>query len=125
MATIMLSRAGQWKRYCLLSALVLMTLGILAERALADALPSWNEGPAKQAIIQFVRVVTDNSSPQYVPPEQRIAIVLRYTQGLSYDEIAEATGCSAGTVASRLNRAHRTLERRLARFRGKNGGPCV
>ena len=47
---------------------------ILAGRvALADPLPSWNEGPAKQAIIEFVRRVTDKSSPQYVPPEQRIA----------------------------------------------------
>ena len=57
-----------------------------------------------------------------LPPEQRIAVVLRYTQGLSYEEIAAATGCSAGTVASRLNRAHKTLERRLARFRNRNGG---
>jgi RNA polymerase sigma-70 factor (ECF subfamily) len=56
-----------------------------------------------------------------LPPEQRMVIVLRYTQGLSYDEIAEALGCSAGTVASRLNRAHKTLERRLARFAGTKG----
>jgi phosphoglycolate phosphatase-like HAD superfamily hydrolase len=73
MATIAFSRAGQGKRHWFLSALVLMTLGILAGRALADPLPSWNEGPAKQAIVQFVRVVTDQSSPQYVPLEQRIA----------------------------------------------------
>jgi len=47
---------------------------ILAGRVvLADPLPSWNEGPARQAIIEFVRRVTDKSSPQYVPPEQRIA----------------------------------------------------
>ena len=51
-----------------------MGLGPLAGRvALADPLPSWNEGPAKQAIIEFVRTVTDKSSPNYVPPEQRIA----------------------------------------------------
>jgi RNA polymerase sigma-70 factor (ECF subfamily) len=48
-----------------------------------------------------------------LPPEQRMVIVLRYTQGLSYDEIAEILGCSAGTVASRLNRAHKILARRL------------
>jgi hypothetical protein len=47
---------------------------ILAGRvALADPLPSWNEGPAKKAIIEFVQRVTDRSSPQYVAPEQRIA----------------------------------------------------
>jgi RNA polymerase sigma-70 factor (ECF subfamily) len=46
-------------------------------------------------------------------PDQRMAVVLRYTEGLSYEEIAEALGCSRGTVASRLNRAHKILERRL------------
>lgn len=38
-----------------------------------DALPSWNNGLAKQAILDFVRVTTDKSSAKYVPPEQRIA----------------------------------------------------
>jgi len=57
-----------------------------------------------------------------LPPEQRIVIVLRYTQGLSYEEIAEVLGCSAGTVASRLNRAHKVLERRLAHLAQARGG---
>ena len=39
----------------------------------ADPLPSWNNGPAKQAIHDFVRVATDKSNPHYLPPEQRIA----------------------------------------------------
>ena len=39
----------------------------------ADPLPSWNDGPAKKAILDFVRATTDKASPQYVPPEQRIA----------------------------------------------------
>jgi hypothetical protein len=38
-----------------------------------DPLPSWNDGAPKQAILTFVRVTTDSSSPQVVPPEQRIA----------------------------------------------------
>jgi len=54
-------------------------------------------------------------------PEQRIVVVLRYTEGLSYAEIAEALGCSIGTVASRLNRAHTLLERRLGRFVSGSG----
>jgi RNA polymerase sigma-70 factor (ECF subfamily) len=57
-----------------------------------------------------------------LPAGQRIVIVLRYTQGLSYDEIAAALGCSVGTVASRLNRTHKLLERRLSRIVGKTGG---
>jgi hypothetical protein len=37
------------------------------------ALDSWNDGPAKQAILDFVRAVIDKSKPTYVPPEDRIA----------------------------------------------------
>jgi RNA polymerase sigma-70 factor (ECF subfamily) len=54
-----------------------------------------------------------------LPPEQRMVVVLRYTEGLQYEEIAEVLGCSKGTVASRLNRAHKTLERRLQGVRNR------
>jgi hypothetical protein len=37
-------------------------------------LPSWNDGPAKQAIFDFVRGTIDRSSPSYVVPEDRIAV---------------------------------------------------
>jgi hypothetical protein len=39
----------------------------------SDALPSWNEGPAKQAILNFVRDTTDQTGPKFVPPGERIA----------------------------------------------------
>ncbi len=39
----------------------------------ADPLPSWNEGPAKQAIIDFVTRVTTPGSPDFVPVPERIA----------------------------------------------------
>jgi phosphoglycolate phosphatase-like HAD superfamily hydrolase len=42
-------------------------------QAQADPLPSWNDGPAKQALVQFVRTTTEKSSPNYVAPEDRIA----------------------------------------------------
>jgi len=48
-----------------------------------------------------------------LPPDMRLTVVLRYTEGLSYDEIAEVFGCTTGTVASRLNRAHKELAKRL------------
>jgi RNA polymerase sigma-70 factor (ECF subfamily) len=60
-----------------------------------------------------------------LPPDLRMVIVLRYTEGLSYEEIADVAGCSAGTVASRLNRAHKQLERRLTHFVKEQGGRHV
>ncbi|MGD9540200.1 HAD family hydrolase [Methylocystis sp.] len=39
-----------------------------------DALPSWNDGAAKQAIIAFVARVTAEGGPEFVKPEDRIAV---------------------------------------------------
>jgi phosphoglycolate phosphatase-like HAD superfamily hydrolase len=41
--------------------------------AQTDPLVSWNDGPAKQAIVEFVHATTDQASPKFVPPEERIA----------------------------------------------------
>jgi len=38
-----------------------------------DPLPSWNDGPAKQAILDFVKTTTDKSNPKFVPPDERVA----------------------------------------------------
>jgi hypothetical protein len=44
-------------------------------RQVSDApLPSWNDGAAKQAIMQFVAKVTDESGPGFVPPAERITV---------------------------------------------------
>jgi phosphoserine phosphatase len=40
-----------------------------------DPLPSWNEGPVKQSIIQFVNSISDEHSRDYVPPAERIATI--------------------------------------------------
>jgi len=74
---------------------------------------------------QLLRTEVQESVQQVVaklPPELRIVVILRYTEQLSYDEIAEILGCPPGTVASRLNRAHKLLERRLAGLRNTLGG---
>jgi phosphoglycolate phosphatase-like HAD superfamily hydrolase len=39
----------------------------------AEPLPSWNDGPAKQTIVDFVRATTDKSNPKFVPSAERIA----------------------------------------------------
>jgi RNA polymerase sigma-70 factor (ECF subfamily) len=50
-------------------------------------------------------------------PKLRMPILLKYVEGLSYEEIGEALGCSKGTVASRLNRGHKILADKLSNLR--------
>jgi len=45
-----------------------------AAAADTDALPSWNDGAAKSAIIEFVQTATDKTSIKFVPPAERIAV---------------------------------------------------
>ncbi len=48
-----------------------------------------------------------------LPEEFRVAVVLADIEGLSYDEIAAASGCPVGTVRSRLHRAREMLRTAL------------
>jgi RNA polymerase sigma-70 factor, ECF subfamily len=48
-----------------------------------------------------------------LPPKFRMAVLLRYFDDLSYEQMARALHCSMGTVASRLSRGHRMLAERL------------
>lgn len=50
-------------------------------------------------------------------PKFRLPILLKYIDGLSYEEIAAVMGVSKGTVASRLNRGHKALATRLGHLR--------
>jgi phosphoserine phosphatase len=68
------------KRRTLLSTLAVLPLasGAFVRAAAAQGsqgqpLASWNEGPAKQTILDFVRATTDPASPKFVSPEERIA----------------------------------------------------
>jgi phosphoglycolate phosphatase-like HAD superfamily hydrolase len=54
-------------------ALVLAAIVAGAPARAADPLPSWNEGPAKKAILEFVAKVTKESGPDFVPKSERIA----------------------------------------------------
>lgn len=56
------------------TALALFTVLLFtAARAQTDPLPSWADGPVKQAIVDLVKTTTDTASPEFVPPEARIA----------------------------------------------------
>jgi RNA polymerase sigma-70 factor, ECF subfamily len=83
---------------------VVDTFGAARQDALHELLKTEVEERVQEVVAQL-------------PPDQRIAVVLRYTEGLSYEEIADVLGCRRGTVASRLNRAHKVLERRLSHLR--------
>jgi haloacid dehalogenase-like hydrolase len=55
------------------AALFVVLLAAAHGQAQRDPLPSWNNGPAKQAILTFVRETTDRHSSKYVEPADRIA----------------------------------------------------
>jgi hypothetical protein len=59
----------------LLSALLTLAAIVCSSTVAArsDPLPSWNAGPAKQSIVDFVTRVTQEGGPNYVAPEDRIA----------------------------------------------------
>jgi len=50
----------------------LLAVGLTAG-AQTDPLPSWNDGAAKKAIVEFVQATTTQGSPKFVPPPERIA----------------------------------------------------
>ena len=50
-----------------------------------------------------------NEGLTHLPEDQRLAVVLCDIQGLSYEEVSQATGSSLGTVKSRLNRGRARL----------------
>jgi hypothetical protein len=50
-----------------------LSFAALAQAGSTDPLPSWNDGPAKQSIIDFVEKVTKPGSPDFVPVAERIA----------------------------------------------------
>jgi phosphoserine phosphatase len=59
---------------CVRAAIAMsILLGGVVNANARDPLPSWNDGPAKQAILAFVKATTEKSSPKYVEPNDRIA----------------------------------------------------
>ena len=60
---------------CILTffALTLMILSSVIASQSQDPLPSWNDGPNKQAIIEFVTKTTDQNQATFIPPTRRIA----------------------------------------------------
>jgi phosphoglycolate phosphatase-like HAD superfamily hydrolase len=64
---------GSQLRFLLSGFVAILAICICSVANAADPLPSWNDGPTKKAILEFVAAVTDEKGKDYVEPADRIA----------------------------------------------------
>lgn len=88
--------------------------------SLRDSLTDCGESPFDTVARIQVRARIEQGLKE-LPEHYRTAVVLRDIEGLSYEEIAEMTETSLGTVKSRLVRGRDALRKRLERFAGELG----
>ena len=69
----------------------------------------------------FQREISDavRAEVARLKPKFRLPILLKYVEGLSYEEIAKVLDCSTGTIASRLNRGHKMLAGKLEHLKNE------
>ena len=82
----------------------------------ASSVPSVEEEYARGEMSRAVQTAIAELKPKF-----RIAILLKYFDDLSYEEMADALHVSKGTVASRLNRGHRMLAQKLGHLKTQAG----
>jgi phosphoglycolate phosphatase-like HAD superfamily hydrolase len=70
----MLARSWQWVVGTAVCSCLLLAWPAAGQPDKADPLPSWNDGAAKKAILDFVRTSTDKVSPRFVPPAERVTV---------------------------------------------------
>ena len=88
----------------------------------ADAMPISKTQDRRPQEKRFARLEISESvqaAIKELTPKLRMPILLKYVEGLSYEEIAAVMGCSKGTIASRLNRGHRRLATKLGHLRNE------
>jgi RNA polymerase sigma-70 factor (ECF subfamily) len=81
-------------------------------RGLSEILESGGRSPEEMILLQEERTQIEQSLLK-LPVQQRIAVVMRDIDGMSYEEIAESMHVSLGTVKSRIARGREELKRRL------------
>jgi RNA polymerase sigma-70 factor (ECF subfamily) len=85
--------------------------GNTLEETLSDGGPS-----AEDFLLSKERSRQISDALQSLPENQRMALVLKRYDGLSYEEVAQIIGCSVSAVESLLVRAKRTLQEKLKNF---------
>ncbi|MEN6310038.1 MAG: sigma-70 family RNA polymerase sigma factor [Acidobacteriota bacterium] len=86
--------------------------GAAERRAAGDSRPAGERPEEKYERAEFEERF--RRAVESLPGEQKSVFVLRFYEGLSYEEIAKALGVPHGTVMSRLNRARQKLKALLA-----------
>ena len=81
------------------------------EETLSDSAPS-----AEDLLLENERNCQISDALQSLPENQRMALILKRYDGLSYQEIAQVIGCSVSAVESLLVRAKRTLQEKLKNY---------
>jgi RNA polymerase sigma-70 factor (ECF subfamily) len=76
-------------------------------------LPDWESDPARRAETRAMQAEVQRAIAS-LPLKYRAAVVLRYAEGLSYEEIAQTLQLPLGTVKTHLFRAKAMLQERLA-----------
>ncbi len=82
-------------------------------RQVVDEKPTPDEAFEQKELWNYLQDLIANLSPEY-----RMVIVLRDINGYSYEEIAQITETSLGTVKSRLNRARKALSEQINLLKG-------
>ena len=81
---------------------------------LGDDRPRPDQAAQDSQLSEIVRSAIGTLKPKY-----RLPIVLKYSEGLSYQEIAAVLDCSVGTVSSRINRGHKMLAKKLGHMKDR------
>jgi len=81
-------------------------------RSLSETLECGGRSPEESLLMEEERAEIERSLLR-LPVQQRVAVVMRDIEGLSYEEIAESMQVSLGTVKSRIARGREELKRRL------------
>ena len=98
------------------------SLEVTSESEIHRARPNYQDAPESVAIgLELERLVQDALTR--LEDDHRLIIVLRDLEHLSYEEIAEITGLTMGTVKSRLHRARAALKQTLTRLERKGKRP--
>jgi len=92
----------------------------LEDENVAEPMAALSEVPDRQVFDNLVGEEVEEALGR-VPADFRLAVLMSDVEGLTYDEIAEATGVPVGTVRSRIARGRAILRRELEPFARQEG----